>query len=78
LETMEGFEIPLAGWRVHATAAEVSQRAEDTESSQRHREISRAAILQLANSLAPEDPLRKNVPLGTFRYQDPCPAGGGC
>jgi hypothetical protein len=83
LETMEGFEIPLAGWRVHATAAEVSQRAEDTESSQRHREISRAAILQLANSLALEDPLRKTFlsalsvtkilagPVGDLRFQTP-------
>jgi hypothetical protein len=59
LATMEGFEIPLAGWRVHSTAAEVSQRSEDIESSQRHREISRAAILKLADSLVPEDPLRK-------------------
>jgi hypothetical protein len=31
LVTMEGFEVPVAGWRVHATAAEVSQRAEDTD-----------------------------------------------
>jgi tetratricopeptide (TPR) repeat protein len=59
LVTMEGFEIPLAGWRVHATAAEVSQRVDDIELSQRHREISRVAILKLANSLTPEDPLRK-------------------
>jgi hypothetical protein len=59
LGTIEGFEVPLASWRVHATAAEVSQRAGDTESSQRHGEISRVAILKLANSLAPEDPLRK-------------------
>jgi tetratricopeptide (TPR) repeat protein len=59
LATMEGFEIPLAGWRVHSTASKVSQRAEDIESSRRHREISRAAILKLANSLTPEDPLRK-------------------
>jgi tetratricopeptide (TPR) repeat protein len=59
LGAMQGFEVPLAGWRVHATAAEVSQRAVDTESSQRHREISRVAILKLANSLAPEDPLQK-------------------
>jgi hypothetical protein len=59
LGTIEGFEVPLASWRVHATASEVSQRAEDTESSQRHREISRVAILKLANSLTPEDPLRK-------------------
>jgi hypothetical protein len=56
---MEGFEVPLAGWRVHATAAEVFRRAEKTKSSQRHGEISRVAILKLANSLAPEDPLRK-------------------
>jgi predicted ATPase len=33
--------------------------SEDIESSQRHREISRVAILKLSNSLAPEDPLRK-------------------
>ena len=59
LVTIEGFEIPLAGLRVHATAAEVSQRAEDIESSHRQREISRVAILKLANSLTPEDPLRK-------------------
>lgn len=59
LGTIEGFEVPLASWRVHATAAEVSQRTGDTESSRRHREISRAAIFKLANSLAPEDPLRK-------------------
>jgi DNA-binding winged helix-turn-helix (wHTH) protein len=59
LVTMEGFETPLAGWRVHATAAEVSQRSGDIESSQRHREISRVAILKLANSLAQEDPLRR-------------------
>ena len=59
LGTIEGFEVPLANWRVHATAAEVSQGAGDTESSERHREISRVAILKLANSLAAEDPLRK-------------------
>jgi hypothetical protein len=60
LATMEGFEIPLAGWRVHSTAAEVSQRSQDLESSQSHREISRVAILKLANSLTPKDPLRKS------------------
>jgi DNA-binding winged helix-turn-helix (wHTH) protein/tetratricopeptide (TPR) repeat protein len=60
LATMEGFEIPLAGWRVHSTAAEVSQRSQDIESSQSHREISRVAILKLANSLTPKDPLRKS------------------
>jgi hypothetical protein len=41
LRTTEGFEVPLPGWRVHATAAEVSNHAGDIESSERHREISR-------------------------------------
>jgi hypothetical protein len=26
LVTMEGFEVPLAAWRVHATAAELYER----------------------------------------------------
>jgi len=59
LPTMEGFEVPLAAWRVHATAAEVHARSDTTISRpDRHREISRATIMKLANSLGPEEPLR--------------------
>jgi len=56
--TIEGFEVPHAAWRVHATAAESAERAGDGRAAQRFRELSRATILQLANSMPPEDPLR--------------------
>jgi DNA-binding winged helix-turn-helix (wHTH) protein/tetratricopeptide (TPR) repeat protein len=56
--TIEGFEVPLAAWRVHATAAECAERAGDGRAAERFRELSRATILQLASSMPPEDPLR--------------------
>ncbi len=56
--TMEGYEVPLADWQVHRTAAELHARTENHDLARHHRELSRATILQLANSLAAEDPLR--------------------
>jgi len=58
LSTMEGYEVPLAAWRVHGTAAEFHARAGDNDLAEHHRELSRATILKLANSLGPEGPLR--------------------
>ena len=57
--TIEGYEVPLAAWRVHGTAAELFARAENTDLADHHRELSRAMIMKLANSLDPEDPLRE-------------------
>jgi len=59
LSTMEGFEVPLAAWRVHGTAAELSERTGDSESATRQRELGRATILRLAHSLPAEEPLRR-------------------
>src|SRR5271157_2944007 len=59
LEAMEGFEVPLAHWRVHATAAELHRRLGNRDSADSHRELSRATILKLANSLPSDVPLRK-------------------
>jgi ATP/maltotriose-dependent transcriptional regulator MalT len=56
--TMEGFEVPLAAWRVHATAAALYARMGRSDVAAHHRAISRATILQLAQSLPPEAPLR--------------------
>jgi hypothetical protein len=56
---MEGFEVPLAAWRVHGTAAELYERTGHSESATRQRELGRATILRLAHSLPPEDPLRR-------------------
>jgi len=56
--TLDGFEAPLAAWRVHATAAECSERAGDGRAATRYRELSCATILELADSLPPGEPLR--------------------
>jgi len=55
---MEGFEVPLAAWRVHGTAAELYGRAGNDAASESHRALARATILRLSNSLASDDPLR--------------------
>jgi hypothetical protein len=59
LSTMEGFEVPLAAWRVHATAAELYRAGDNGESADHHCELTRATIVKLADSLAVEEPLRK-------------------
>jgi tetratricopeptide (TPR) repeat protein len=59
LLTMEGFEVPLAEWRVHASAAEVFARSGDLEASERHRRLSRETILKMANSLPEDHSLRR-------------------
>jgi DNA-binding winged helix-turn-helix (wHTH) protein len=59
LSTMEGFEVPLAGWRVHATAAALDEMAGNGKSAKHHLELSRSTILKLADSLAADQPLRK-------------------
>ena len=59
LSTIEGSEVPLAAWRVQATAAELYQGEKDSHSAEHYRELSRATILKLADSLAADEPLRK-------------------
>jgi hypothetical protein len=58
LSAMEGFEVPLAAWRVHATASELHSSA-DRDLAARHLALSRETILKLANSLPAEEPLRR-------------------
>ena len=55
---MKGFEVPLAAWRVHATAAALYKRMGKSDVAEQHRALSRATILQLANSLPADEPLR--------------------
>jgi DNA-binding winged helix-turn-helix (wHTH) protein/tetratricopeptide (TPR) repeat protein len=58
LSTIAGYEVPIATWRVHGTAAELHARAGKSDLAEHHRELSRATIMKLANSLEPEEPLR--------------------
>jgi DNA-binding winged helix-turn-helix (wHTH) protein len=59
VQAMEGYEVPLAHWRVHATACELYQRKKQRDAAKKHREFSRATIMKLANSLPVEGPLRQ-------------------
>ncbi len=58
LSTMEGFEVPLAAWRVHDTAAELYTGLGNSAAAEPHRALSRATILRLADSLPHDEPLR--------------------
>jgi len=58
LTTMEGSEVPLADWRVHATAAALNDRLGNSDSARHYRELSRATIHRIADSLTADQPLR--------------------
>jgi tetratricopeptide (TPR) repeat protein len=59
LREMEGYEVPLAHWRVHSTAAELQRTLGNRELAEHHRETSCATIMKLADSLPADEPLRK-------------------
>jgi tetratricopeptide (TPR) repeat protein len=59
LSAMAGFEVPLAAWRLHATAAELYRRMKSRELAERQLALSRQTIMKLANSLPAEEPLRQ-------------------
>jgi hypothetical protein len=55
LRIVERWEIPVAKWRIHATAAET---ATDPELAREHWRLSAETITRLADSLPPTEPLR--------------------
>ena len=59
LAVMEGYEVPLATWGVHATASELYQYLGDKVLAQQHRALSCETIDKIANSLPPTEPLRQ-------------------
>jgi len=58
LSVAEKFEIPITGWRVHATACDF-YRQKRNQAAEIHRAHAEAHILALANSFEPDEPLRK-------------------
>jgi DNA-binding winged helix-turn-helix (wHTH) protein len=60
LATVQRFELPLAAWRVYATAADLEEGSGNLVAARLHRDLSRATILRLANSLPKEEPMRKS------------------
>jgi hypothetical protein len=56
---VEKFDVPLAAWRVHATAAELHRSTGDTRLAQRAQELSQSIVGKLGSSL--EGPLRESL-----------------
>ena len=60
LSTLQGFDSPLAAWRVNATAARIDEESGNLAAARWHRDFSRVTILRLANSLPEQEPLRES------------------
>jgi hypothetical protein len=60
LASIEGFETPLASWRVYATATRLNEREGGAILPAPHRELSAATIRRLGDSLDEESPLRQS------------------
>ena len=56
---VKGFDIPVAAWRVHATAWALYLRLKDHSSAQTHRASAHRHVLTIANSFESEEPLRR-------------------
>ncbi len=61
---LEGFELPLAAWRVYATAADVCERAGEVEAASEFQRRSKRAIQALAANFDEDDPLRSSLIAG--------------
>ena len=59
VSTIQGFQVPLAAWKVHATAAHIEEESGNLESARSHLDLSRVTIMQLANSMEQQEPLRE-------------------
>jgi DNA-binding winged helix-turn-helix (wHTH) protein/tetratricopeptide (TPR) repeat protein len=60
LAVVEKFEVPVAAWRVQATAWDVYRHAKDDRAAEMHRARAEAHILAIANSFAADEPLRQS------------------
>jgi tetratricopeptide (TPR) repeat protein len=58
LAILEKFEIPMAAWRLDRTAWVFYQQAKNEKAAEVHRKRAESCILKIANSFAPEEPLR--------------------
>ena len=60
LAILEEFEVPVAAWRVQATAWDLCLHADDDKAAETHRARAEANILNIANSFASDEPLRQS------------------
>lgn len=58
LAIIEKFEIPVAGWRICATAWRLHEHLKEHKQAETNRERADSCIVKIANSFVPEEPLR--------------------
>jgi tetratricopeptide (TPR) repeat protein len=58
LAVLQAFEIPTTAWRVHITRSDLYRQAKNDAAAEVHRACAEGIILALADSLAPDDPVR--------------------
>ena len=61
LAILAKFEIPMAAWRVHATAWDLCRLSRNDKAASTHRKRAEAHILTLVNSLPSDEPLRNSL-----------------
>jgi tetratricopeptide (TPR) repeat protein len=61
LAILEKFDIPVAAWRVHATAWELYSHAGQIEKAEANRARARELIMRLADSFDQGEPLRESL-----------------
>ena len=58
LAILDKFEILVAAWQVYSTAWQLYQRVKELERAESNRERAEVCVLKIANSFAPDEPLR--------------------
>ena len=59
LEILETFEVPMAAWRLHATAWDFYRNTNNKEATDQHIQHAAACVLQIADSFSLDEPLRQ-------------------
>ena len=59
LEIVHRFEVPVAGWQVHATAWRLYRSRHQYAEAESHRKQAQAGIFKIADSFPKEEPLRE-------------------
>src|SRR5262245_33629746 len=60
LAIVGALKIPTSAWRVHATCADFYRQLKNDDAVETHRKHAEAVISSLANSFAPDGPLRRS------------------
>ena len=60
LEIVRRFEVPVAGWQVHATAWRIYRSKQEYAKAESHRESSQACIFKIGDSFPQGEPVRES------------------